>query len=227
MFPLFFFLNQNCSYYPLWSNLYNSLHLAFWQANYLSNLLSQYKVYTDLSQYKVPDVLKYLLFIAPFIQWIFPLLLEGAVTVGPLISSGSCSVTQSCRTLHDAMSPPGSSFHGVFWARILEWVATSSSRGSSQPRDRTHVSCISCIGRQILYHCATWEDFECNQWPSDLIHSVRCLACQEHEYSFPKRPIHISVTEIRKKFRKSVLFIKWQPSKLRSQEAKIHIVAES
>ena len=31
------------------------------------------------------------------------------------------------------------------------------SRGSSQPRDRTHVSYVSCIGRQILYHGATWE----------------------------------------------------------------------
>ena len=39
-------------------------------------------------------------------------------------------------------SPPGSSVHGIFQARILEWVAISSSRGSSQPRDRTWVSCI-------------------------------------------------------------------------------------
>ena len=38
--------------------------------------------------------------------------------------------------------PPGSSVHGIFQARILEWVAISSSRGSSQPRDRTGVSCI-------------------------------------------------------------------------------------
>ena len=42
-------------------------------------------------------------------------------------------------------------------ARILEWVAFSSSRGSSPPRDRTCISCISCIGRQILYHWTTWE----------------------------------------------------------------------
>ena len=38
-----------------------------------------------------------------------------------------------------------------FQARILEWVAMPSSRGSSQPRDQTHVSYISCIGRQVLY----------------------------------------------------------------------------
>ena len=42
-------------------------------------------------------------------------------------------------------SPSGSSVHGIFPARILEWVAISSSRDSSQPRDRTQVSCSSCI----------------------------------------------------------------------------------
>ena len=35
-------------------------------------------------------------------------------------------------------------------ARILEWVAISSSRESSQPRDRTHFSCICCVGKWIL-----------------------------------------------------------------------------
>ena len=54
-------------------------------------------------------------------------------------------------------SLPGSSVHGIFRARILEWVAMYFSRGSPQPRDGTHVSCISCSGRQILCHWATWE----------------------------------------------------------------------
>ena len=69
------------------------------------------------------------------------------------------SVTQLCLTICNPMdySPTGSSVHGIFQARILVWVATSSSRGSSQPRDRTHISCIFCIGRRILYHWATWE----------------------------------------------------------------------
>ena len=40
-------------------------------------------------------------------------------------------------------SPPGSSVHGIFQARILDRVAIFSSRKSSQPRDRTHVPCIS------------------------------------------------------------------------------------
>ena len=45
-------------------------------------------------------------------------------------------------------SLPGSSIHGIFQARVLEWVAITFSRESSQPRDRTWVSCIA----EILYH---------------------------------------------------------------------------
>ena len=54
-------------------------------------------------------------------------------------------VAQSCPTLCNPMdcSLPGSSVHGIFQARILEWVAISFSRGSSQPRDQTPVSCIA------------------------------------------------------------------------------------
>ena len=58
-------------------------------------------------------------------------------------------------------SPPGFSVTGIFQARILEWFAISYSRGSSQPRDRTWISLVSCIGRWILYHCATWETWIC------------------------------------------------------------------
>ena len=46
-------------------------------------------------------------------------------------------------------SLPGSSVHGILQARILEWVVIPSARGSSQPRDQIH---ISCIDRQVLYH---------------------------------------------------------------------------
>ena len=52
---------------------------------------------------------------------------------------------------------PGSSVHGIFQARILEWVATSCSRGSSWPRKWTPISFISCTDRQILYHLAIKE----------------------------------------------------------------------
>ena len=67
-----------------------------------------------------------------------------------LASSRLCIRAQSVQshpTLLDPMdrSPPGCSVHGILQVRILEWVAMPSSRLSSRPRDRTHISCISCI----------------------------------------------------------------------------------
>ena len=47
-------------------------------------------------------------------------------------------------------SPPGSSVHGILQARIRKWVAMSPSRGSSLPRDQTHISCISCIAGRFF-----------------------------------------------------------------------------
>ena len=52
---------------------------------------------------------------------------------------------------------PGSSVPGILQARILEWAVISSSRGSSRSRDQTCISCVSCIGRQILYRWASGE----------------------------------------------------------------------
>ena len=62
------------------------------------------------------------------------------------ISEKQVTVAQPCLTLHDPVdcSLPGSSVHGVLQARILGWVAIPFSRGSSQPRDPTQVSCIAC-----------------------------------------------------------------------------------
>ena len=68
-------------------------------------------------------------------------------------------VAQSCPTLCNPMdcSLPGSSVHGIFQARVLEWVAISFSRGSSRPRDWTQVSRI--VGRHFTIW-ATREDIE-------------------------------------------------------------------
>ena len=70
-----------------------------------------------------------------------------------------CLVTKKYPTLYDPMdcNPPGFPVHGIFQARILEWAAISSSRGASRPKDRTRISCVSCIGRRILYRCTTCE----------------------------------------------------------------------
>ena len=67
-----------------------------------------------------------------------------------------CSVAKLCPALCDPIdcSPPGSSIRGISQARILEWVAISSSRVSSWPRDGTH---ISHIDRWVPYHWTTRE----------------------------------------------------------------------
>ena len=58
-----------------------------------------------------------------------------------------CAPAQLCLILCD---PPGSSVHGISQARMLEWVAISSSRGSSQPRNWTPISRVSCIAGRFF-----------------------------------------------------------------------------
>ena len=57
------------------------------------------------------------------------------------IKYSTCLVAQSCPTICDPRdcSPPGSSVHGSLQARILEWIAISFSRASSQPEDPTRI----------------------------------------------------------------------------------------
>ena len=90
-----------------------------------------------------------------------------------LVCESESEVAQSCPTVCNPVdcSPPGSSIHGILQARILECVAISFSRGSSWPRDRTQVSCITgrcfnlwatsvrsvqlCGSLSIFWHCLT------------------------------------------------------------------------
>ena len=69
-----------------------------------------------------------------------------------------CVCVPSCSTLCDPIdcSPPGSSVHGLFQARLLEWAALSSSRGSSWSRDQTDLLYL-LLGRHILYHGTTFS----------------------------------------------------------------------
>ena len=90
----------------------------------------------------------------------------------------NCVHTQLGPTLCDHMfcSPQVPSCHGIFQARILEWVVIFYSRRSSWPRDWTCISCISCIGRRILYHqtiretvspstsCLSGPENSCSSW---------------------------------------------------------------
>ena len=69
-----------------------------------------------------------------------------------LYHKSESEVAQSCPTLCDPMdcSPPGSSIHGIFQARVLEWVAIAFSRGSSHTRDQTWV--FQIVGRCFTDH---------------------------------------------------------------------------
>ena len=86
------------------------------------------------------------------------------------ISEREREVAQSCPTLCDPMdcSLPGSYVHGIFQAMVLEWIAISYSKGSSQPRDRTPVSCI--IDRCFII----WATREVSEWGAD-VHSAELL----------------------------------------------------
>jgi len=84
---------------------------------------------------------------------------SASAALGPLPHTNCCCcclVAQSSPTLWDPIDCglPGSSVCGISQARILDWVAISFSRGSSWPRDRTHVS---YTGRWILSHQSTRE----------------------------------------------------------------------
>ena len=103
-------------------------------------------------------------------------------------------VTQSYPTLCDPMdcSPPGSSIHWILQARILEWVAISFSRGSSQPRDRTQVSRIAGVGFNL------WATREAIQTFSVQFSSVAqtCLTlCDPMNHSTPGLPVHHQLWE--------------------------------
>ena len=74
-----------------------------------------------------------------------------------------CVPAQLCPTFCNPLgciACQGYSVHGIFKARILGWVDIASSRGSSLPRDQTHISCITCIGRQIPYQLHQLESPE-------------------------------------------------------------------
>ena len=70
----------------------------------------------------------------------------------------------TCTVAHQA--PPGKEKHGIFQARILQWVAISFSRGSSQPKDQTRISCVSCIGRWIFFFTTEPYGKQTRRWVS-------------------------------------------------------------
>ena len=104
-----------------------------------------------------------------------------------------CSVTLVTSVMLDSLwpyrlSPAGSSVHGVLQARILEWVAMPSSRGSSRPKDW---SCISCHYRQILY---LWATREAQQTSRRFPISLHVFKSPRLAHAFPSALLHPSTS---------------------------------
>ena len=100
-------------------------------------------------------------------------------------------VVQPCPTLCDPMdcSPPGSSVHGILQARTLEWVAIPSSGGSSQPSDRTWVSCSA--GRFFtpnLGVCKSCFTYRCPRDTRSLYTQIPNLSSRAPHLANPETP---------------------------------------
>ena len=91
-----------------------------------------------------------------------------------------CLVAKSYSTLCDCI-PRDSS--GISQARILEWVAISSSRGSYQLKYQTQASCISCVGRWILYHWATEEACHIVQVKLNSLVALKIIWRYQYEFT--------------------------------------------
>ena len=98
-----------------------------------------------------------------------------------------CSIPQSCLILRNPVdcSPPGSSVHGIFQTRILEWVSISCSRGSSWPKDQTSVSWVSCMAGGFFTTMPSEKSWSCwlrvrIQFLGKQVRSEKCLVSQSH-----------------------------------------------
>ena len=92
-----------------------------------------------------------------------------------------CVYAQSCPTLCTPLdcSLPAFSVHGIFQARILEWVTIFSSRESLQPRDQTRISCVSCIADRFFTHRAIREPPILLYYSIHIFPHIPLLASQE------------------------------------------------
>ena len=86
---------------------------------------------------------------------------------------------QSCPTLCDPMEP-GSPVHGILQATILEWAATSSSRGFSWPRDWTCISCGSCIAGGFFTAWSTREALKKATRPCEFLYHYAYIIMVSH-----------------------------------------------
>ena len=163
-----------------------------------------------------------------------------------------CLVAKLCPALLGPIdcSPPGSSIHGISEARILEWVAISFPRGTSQSRDQAHITCVSSTGRWVLYHWDTYEALGIYTWqktkdPGDVMEYMKKILFQNRDLKEEEREagiqhwaclpitwniwrISFSRTEIwGKKKGRLAYIIEYVPVPLGKGERKIHMAVRS
>ena len=144
------------------TSLFN--HLAFGYLNKLNSFRFRHKM-----QWVITGQVKnsFSRFLKSFLAYWLRDRSVGWILILPLLvvwleNESESGVSQTCPTLWDPMdgSLPGSSVHGIFQARVLEWGAIAFSRGSSQPRDWTRVSCIADRRFNL------WATSDLNMWPN-------------------------------------------------------------
>ena len=128
------------------------------------------------------------------------------ITQGILNKTGGGLVIKSCPALCDLMdcSLPGSSVHGISQAGLLEWVAISSTRESSQPRDWTPVSCIGQAGSLPLCHLGSPVNPYALYLQSDYfkhifqmqLNSVLRFSCPESHWLSLKKKNYWSIVDL-------------------------------
>ena len=104
----------------------------------------------------------------------------------PLFMCVCAKSLQSCPTLCDPIdcSLPGCSVHGILQARILEWVAVPSSRGSSWPRDQAVSLTSQALAGGFFTASATWEDPHLNM-PMCITNYASSDICKGHLFLHP------------------------------------------
>ena len=138
---------QSC---PLHQELLVALELKVLWPLHVQHLAScgragQHQLYVSCRSPRVSSKVLYwvsLHFLEHFIPIILSYVQNKNLAQEPWVSESESELSQSCPKLCDPMdcNLPGSSIHGIFQARILQWVAFSYSRESSPPTDRTHIS---------------------------------------------------------------------------------------
>ena len=99
-------------------------------------------------------------------------------------------------------SPPASSIHGIFQTSILEWVAMPYSRGSSQPRDQTHVSHVSYFAGRFLTAEPPGKPlygwFEALKRDTEILFWIYCLQCTRNFKFYHHLNFQVSVLRYHK-----------------------------